>query len=73
MKQNMGTVDRAIRFIVAIVIGGLYFTGRISGTMAIVLGVIAVAFIATSLVSWCPGYAPFGFSTRKAGGGTSNG
>jgi hypothetical protein len=73
MTKNMGTVDRLIRFIVAIVIGVLYFTGRINGTMAIVLGVIAVAFIATSFVAWCPGYLPFGFSTRKNEGGSPNG
>lgn len=73
MKQNMGTVDRLIRVTVGVVIGVLYFTGRISGTMALVLGVIAVAFILTSLVAWCPGYSPFGFSTRNRTDGSSDG
>jgi len=73
MIKNMGTTDRVIRSIVAIAIGVLYFTGRISGTMATILGVIAVAFLVTSFVSWCPGYLPFGFSTRKAAGGSSDG
>ncbi len=68
MKANMGTADRVIRAAVALAIGALYFTGRISGTMAIVLGAVAVIFLATSLVSWCPAYLPFGISTcRKAG------
>lgn len=65
MKANMGTADRAIRFIVAIVIAALYFTHRISGTTAIVLGVVAVIFVLTSMVRVCPAYLPFGFSTCK--------
>ena len=65
MKPNMGTADRIIRTILALAIAALYFTHRISGTLAIVLGVIAVAFLFSSFVSWCPAYAPFGFSTRK--------
>jgi hypothetical protein len=65
MKPNMGTADRAVRILVAIVIAFLYFTGRISGVLAAILGVIAVAFIVTSFAGRCPGYLPFGFSTRK--------
>lgn len=65
VQKNMGTLDRAIRTVLALVIVALYFTGKISGTLAIVLGVIAVAFLVSSLVSWCPMYAPFRFSTRK--------
>jgi hypothetical protein len=65
MKPNMGNADRLIRTLLAVAVGVLYFTGRISGTVAIVLGVIAVAFLFSSLVSWCPAYAPFGFSTRR--------
>ncbi len=64
MKRNMGTTDRVVRTIVALGIAALYFTGRISGTLAIVLGAIAVMFLLSSLISWCPAYAPFGFSTR---------
>jgi hypothetical protein len=61
----MGTVDRVIRTLVALGIGALYFTGRIGGTLAIVLGVIAVAFLASSFVAWCPVYSPLGISSRK--------
>ncbi|TAL33628.1 MAG: DUF2892 domain-containing protein [Spirochaetes bacterium] len=66
MKKNMGTIDRIIRTAVAILIAVLYFTGQITGTAAIILGVIAVLFLVTSLLSRCPGYLPFGISTRKA-------
>lgn len=68
MKKNMGTIDRAIRTIIAITIGVLYFTGQISGLAAIILGVLAVVFLLTSLVGSCPLYLPFGLSTQKKGG-----
>lgn len=65
MTKNMGTADRAIRTLVAIAIGVLYFTGRIGGTLAIVLGLFAIVFVLTSFVAWCPLYTPLGFSSRK--------
>ncbi len=63
MKKNMGNIDRIVRVLIAVAVGALYFTNVISGTLAIVLGVAAVIFLATSLVSFCPLYAIFGFST----------
>ncbi|WP_296754712.1 DUF2892 domain-containing protein [Thiobacillus sp.] len=66
MKPNMGTADKVIRLIVAAIIAVLYFTGQISGTAAIILGIIAAAFLVTSLIGWCPSYVPFGISTRKS-------
>ncbi len=65
MKQNMGTVDKTIRLIIVAIIAVLYFTGQITGTAAIVLGIIAMAFLLTSLIGWCPSYVPFGISTRR--------
>jgi len=72
MTKNMGTADRAIRLAIALAVGGLYLTGRISGTWAIILGIVAVAFFATSLVGWCPAYWPFGLSTRSGGDTSGN-
>ncbi|MCX7632824.1 MAG: DUF2892 domain-containing protein [Turneriella sp.] len=63
MKKNMGTVDRVIRLLAAIAVAVLYGLGYISGTLAIVLAVVAVAFFATSLIGWCPLYLPLGIST----------
>jgi len=63
MTKNMGMADRAIRTVVAILVGVLYFTHAISGMLALILGVIAVVFLLTSLVSYCPAYGPLGFST----------
>ena len=65
MKKNMGTTDKAIRTLFAVAVAVLYILGMISGTVAIILGALAVIFILTSLVSFCPLYAPFGISTCK--------
>lgn len=65
MNKNMGTIDRIVRLIVVAVIAALYFTGQISGTVSIVLGVIAAAFLVTSLIGWCPVYVPLKLSTKK--------
>ncbi len=65
MKKNMGSVDRVVRILVAIVIAGLYFVNQISGAAAIILLFLAGVFILTSFMSFCPLYLPFGLSTRK--------
>jgi hypothetical protein len=65
MKKNMGTTDRVLRIIAALAIIILYFTGQISGMIAIVLLIISAIFIFTSFISFCPLYAPFGLNTRK--------
>lgn len=67
MKKNMGLIDRLIRTLLAVVIGVLYLTGEITGTAAIVLGVIAVIFLATSSVGFCPLYKLLGISTVRNG------
>lgn len=65
MKKNMGTIDRTIRVILAFAIAVLYFMNVISGTLAIVLLVIAVVFVLTSLIGYCPLYSLLGISSRK--------
>ncbi|AWG22177.1 hypothetical protein FFWV33_11965 [Flavobacterium faecale] len=65
MKKNMGTTDKIIRLIIAVVISGLYFTDIISGTLSLILIAVAVVFIATSFISFCPLYAPFKINTGK--------
>lgn len=63
----MGGADRIIRTILAIVVAILYFTNQITGTAAIILGMIAVAFLLTSFIGFCPLYVPFRISTKKKG------
>ena len=59
MKKNMGLLDRRIRIILGLLVvaAGIYFKSW--------WGLIGVVFLATSLISWCPLYIPFGLSTRK--------
>ena len=65
MKANMGTADKVIRVLIALVIGVLIYTNVLSGTLAIVLGVLSIVFVLTSLVSFCPLYTLFGIKTCK--------
>jgi hypothetical protein len=68
MKQNMGSIDRFLRIIIAAVFGLLYFNGIVTGTPGIVLLVLGGVFVLTSLVGLCPLYKVFGLNTcpRKA-------
>lgn len=68
MKANVGSSDKIARIILAAVIAILYFTEQISGTVGIVLLVLAGVFLLTSLVGVCPLYIPFGISTRRKQG-----
>ncbi len=65
MKANMGTADRIIRVILAVVMAVLYYQGIVTGTLGIVLLVAAAVFALTSLVSFCPLYPIFGLSTKS--------
>lgn len=65
MTKNMGTADKAIRVIVALVIFGLYFMNVITGTLAIVFMVFAAIFVVTSFISFCPLYKIFGIKTNS--------
>ncbi|WP_457610228.1 YgaP family membrane protein [Lutibacter sp.] len=65
MKKNMGSVDKIIRVLIAVVIAVLYWQGIINGTLAIVLLVLGIVFLLTSLVNFCPLYTIFGINTSK--------
>ncbi len=64
MKKNIGLADRTIRMILAVTFAALYFTGTISGTTGIVLMVLAIVFLGTSFISFCPIYWTFGLNSR---------
>jgi len=63
--KNMGNLDRTIRLAIVVLIAVMYFTGNLSGLAAVILGILAVAFVITSIVGFCPLYLPFGLSTCK--------
>lgn len=73
MTRNMGTVDRIIRVMIAMLIAVMYFTGIITDTVALILGILAIIFSLTSLVGFCPLYMPFGLRTCKSRGSTEPG
>jgi uncharacterized membrane protein len=63
MKKNMGTADRVIRILVAVIIALLFYSNIITGLFAIVALILAAVFVATSFISFCPLYGLFGIST----------
>lgn len=65
MKKNMGILDTKIRIVLAVVIAVLYFTGTITGFYGIVILAVAVLFVLTGFVRFCPLYALFDFNTLK--------
>jgi uncharacterized membrane protein YGL010W len=65
MKKNIGTIDKAIRILIAAVVVLLYFTNVISGTLAIILIAFSAVLVITSLIGFCPLYLPFGLATTK--------
>ncbi len=65
MKKNMGTADKVIRIILALLVIVFYFTGDLSGLAAIILGIVALIFLVTSFTGFCPLYKLFNVSTKK--------
>jgi len=65
MKTNVGTIDTAVRMLIALIVIGLYFMNVIAGIAAIVLLVLAGVFVITGLLKFCPLYLPFGINTGK--------
>lgn len=59
----MGGGDRSIRILLAAVLAYLYFGGIVTGTWGLVLVILGGVFVVTSLIGFCPLYAPFGIST----------
>jgi hypothetical protein len=65
MNKNVGTADRAVRTIAALILGYLILNGTVEGTLAVILGIVAIALLVTSAVSWCPLYTALKLSSLK--------
>jgi len=63
MKKNMGSVDRVLRTLAAVAIVVLIVLKVFTGTLLIVLGIVAAMFLITSAAGFCPLYVPLGIST----------
>ena len=65
MKKNVGSIERAIRLVLAVVLLVLYFGHVVTGPVAFVFLAIAELLIVTGLLSFCPLWLALGISTRK--------
>ncbi len=65
MKKNIGSADKIIRIVIALIFAALYFTGTVTGIPGLILLVLAAVFVLTSVLGSCPLYLPFGLSTLK--------
>lgn len=65
MKRNVGTIDKIVRILIAVVIAVLYFTHAISGTLAVIFLLVAGVFLLTGACSVCPLYIPFKINTSE--------
>ena len=57
-KQNIGTIDRAIRALAGLVLIALAVFGQ-----GMAWGWVGIIPLATSVVSYCPAYSIFGINT----------
>lgn len=64
LATNMGTTDRIIRIVLAVIFAGLYLTGAVSGIFGAILLALGIVFAVTSAISFCPLYLPFKLSTK---------
>lgn len=65
MKKNMSSADRMIRVVLVAIFAYLYFSGTVAGIFGLILLILAIVFLATSLIGFCPIYTIFGVSTCK--------
>ena len=65
MKKNMGTVDRIIRVLLAVVVVVLGVTKVIAGTWLAAMAVLAAVLVPPSIIGLCPLHLPFKVSTRR--------
>ncbi|MBP1683279.1 MAG: hypothetical protein H6Q27_843 [Ignavibacteriaceae bacterium] len=65
MKKNVNSIDKVIRILLAVVLGVLILTNQVTGTLAIIFGVLAVVLLLTSFLSFCPIYALLNISSLK--------
>ncbi len=59
LTSNVGTADRTLRLILAIVLIVLFYTGIMPGIVGVIGLIIALLLTVTSLISFCPVYKIF--------------
>lgn len=65
MKKNMGTADRVLRIIAALVIAYLILSESLTGTLATVMGIVGIVLLLTAAIGFCPAYIPLKITSLK--------
>ncbi|MBP6611401.1 MAG: DUF2892 domain-containing protein [Paludibacter sp.] len=65
MKANMGSGDKLVRLLLAIVLILLFYFEVLTGTAGIVALIVALVFSVTSLINFCPLYPIFKINTCR--------
>lgn len=66
MTKNVGSTDKIIRIVLALVLGYLYYSGVLTGTLGIVAVVVGAIALLTAVINFCPLYAVLGTKTTKS-------
>lgn len=65
MSVNMGTTDRILRILGAILLAAFSIAGVVSGVLAIIFWIITALLLVTGCTGNCPLYTPLKISTKK--------
>ncbi len=65
MKKNIGSIDKVVRYIVAIVAIWAAYTGQVESPWDYVLYAVAGIMILTSLLNFCPIWMACKINTSK--------
>ncbi len=65
MIKNIGTVDKVLRILLAVIVAVLIITKVLTGAAAIILAIVAGMFLITSLLGFCGLYSLIGINTCK--------
>lgn len=63
MKANMGTLDRGVRIAIAVALFLAIIMQWLAGPLAWIAGIVAIVFVATSFIKFCPLYTVIGKNT----------
>jgi hypothetical protein len=65
MKKNVGSIDKIVRIVIAIVAGYFAYKGGFGVTVSYILYAVAAIMLLTALVGTCPIYSVLGMKSNK--------
>ena len=65
MKKNIGTFDKIIRIIAAVIISMIYITGTVAGPLGFILLTVGGILLITAVIDFCPLYKLLKFKGTK--------